>query len=96
MEPVKVPQNLELKDVLVWGLGAADLCCLGAGGLCAWWLYLVLPGPLAFRVALALPALAAGLAFGMGRVQERSLREWAAVVLAYLARPRRHLYGAER
>ena len=96
MEPVKVPQSLELKDVLVWGMGAADLICLGAGGVSAWWLYLVLPGPLTFRVTLALPPLAVGLALAMGRVHERSVREWAAIVLAYLARPRRHLYGAEQ
>lgn len=95
MEPVKVPQNLELKDVLVWGLEAADLASLAIGAVCGWCVYVVLPGPLALRLPLALPALAVGLAFAIGRVQERSLREWAWVVLAYLARPRRHLYGAE-
>ena len=91
-----MPQNLELKDVLVWGLGAADLASLAAGGVCAWWLYVILPGPLPLRVSVALPALAVGLALAMGRVQERSLREWAVVVLAYLMRSRRHLYGAEQ
>ena len=95
MEPVKVPQNLELKDVLVWGLGMADLTCLAAGGGAAWCLYLALPGPLPLRAALALPLLAVGVAFAIGRVRERSLREWACVVVAYLVRPRRLTYGAD-
>jgi hypothetical protein len=96
MEPVKVPQNLELRDVLLWGLGALDLVCLAAGALLAWWIYLALPGSLVVRVVLASPFAAIGLAMAVGKLGERSLREWLLVLLAYLRRPRRHLYGGGR
>jgi hypothetical protein len=95
MEPVKVPQNLELRDVLVWGLGAIDLACLAAGGICAWWLYLAVPGPLVLRIAVAAPFAAIGGALAVVRIEDRSLREWLLAVLAYVARPRRHVYGGD-
>ena len=94
MEPVKVPQNLELADVLMWGLGAVDLICLALGAFGAWWLYLVVPGTLVARVAAASPVLAIGLGLGAGKLGERSLREWLLVFVRYLARPRRRVYGA--
>jgi PrgI family protein len=95
MEPVKVPQNLELKDVLVWGLGAVDLICVAVGAIVAWWLYLAVPGSIVFRVALGVPLVAIGGALAVGRFEERSLREWLLAVIAYVARPRRHVYGGD-
>jgi len=88
MEPVKVPQYLELEDVLAWGLAAADLVALGAGLALAWWLYLEVPEPFILRVAIALPTAAAGLVFGVARVGERPVREWLALVIAFGLRAR--------
>ena len=96
MEPVKVPQNLELKDVLVWGLGAMDLVCLAVGGVCGWWLYLAFPASFAVRLSLAAPVLAIGLLLGVGRLADRTLREWLMVVVAFARRPRCRVYGSER
>jgi hypothetical protein len=96
MEPVKVPQNLDLKDVLVWGLGAMDLLCLAVAGVCGWWLYMAVPAPLVARVAAASPVFAMGLLLGMGKVAGRPLREWLTVVAGYLQRPRRRVYRGER
>jgi hypothetical protein len=93
MEPVKVPQNLDLKDVLVWGLGATDLLCLAVGGVCGWWLYLTIPAPFVVRVCLASPVVAVGLVLGVGRLGERTVREWLVVVIAFAGRPRRRIYG---
>ncbi len=88
MEAVKVPQHLELDDVIAFGLGATDLLCVVAGGVVAWWLYLALPGAAVLRVALAaLPALL-GLALGVLRLGELGLRDWLGVALAYALRPR--------
>ena len=56
MEPVKVPQHLDLEDVLIWGLGAIDLVILVAGGMGAWWLYLALPIPFGARLVIAVAA----------------------------------------
>jgi PrgI family protein len=95
MEPVKVPQNLELKDVLVWGLGAMDLVCLAVAGLCGWWLYLAVPASFVIRLSLASPVLAIGLLLGLGRLGDRTLREWLMVVVAYLRRPQCRVYGRE-
>jgi hypothetical protein len=95
MEAVKVPQNLDLKDVLVWGLGAMDLLCLGVGGVCGWWLYMAIRAPLVVRVGSASPMIAIGLLLGLGKVAGRPLREWLVVVAGYLQRSRRHLYAGE-
>jgi len=35
MEPVKVPQHLELDDVIAWGLEAVDLIWVASGAACA-------------------------------------------------------------
>jgi hypothetical protein len=96
MQPVKVPQNLELRDVLAWGLGAMDLLCLATAGIVGWWLIMTVPAPFAVRVALASPVFAAGLALGTGKLGDRTLRNWVVVVAGYVQRPRRRVYGAER
>ncbi len=93
MEPVRVPQNLHLDDVLFFGLGAMDLLCLAVGGLIAWWLYLYLPVPLPARLVLACPALAAALLLGMGRLGDQTARGFLTDVSLYLRRPRLRLYG---
>jgi uncharacterized BrkB/YihY/UPF0761 family membrane protein len=94
MQPVKVPQHLELDDVLVWGLGAVDLLVLAAGVAAAWWLYLAIPPDLSLRLSAALPAALAGVLLGVGHLGDRSLREWLVTWIAYLTRPRRRSYGA--
>jgi PrgI family protein len=93
MHTAKVPQNLELDDVVAWGLGATDLLCLIAGAVVSWWLYLAAPGELATRVVLAAPGVVVGLAVGVVQVDGRSLREWLIVASAFLARPRVLLVG---
>ncbi len=95
MEPVKVPQNLELADVLLWGLGAGDLVCLAVTGVVAWWLYLQVPAQVSVRLGLTAPVLAVGLALAVGRLGELTVREWLVIVLAFARRPRRHLYEVE-
>jgi hypothetical protein len=96
MQPVKVPQNLELRDVLAWGLGAIDLLCLAAAGVVGWWLIMAVPAPFVVRVAMASPVFAIGLALGMGRLGGRTVRDWVVVVAGYVLRPRRRVYGDER
>ena len=88
MHTAKVPQNLELDDIVAWGLGATDLLCLIGGAVVSWWLYLAAPGELALRLALAAPGVVVGLAIGLVRVEGRSLREWLIVASAFVARPR--------
>lgn len=88
MRPAKVPQHLELDDVVAWSLGATDLLFVVAGAGIGWWLYLSLPGSVWLRVAAAAPIFAFGFVLGVVRVADRSLREWAAIGLAFIARPR--------
>ena len=88
MHIAKVPQNLELDDVVAWGMGAIDLLCLVGGAVVSWWLYLAAPGELASRVLLAAPGVVVGLALGVVRVEGRSLREWLITASTFLARPR--------
>jgi hypothetical protein len=93
MDPVKVPQHLDLTDVLVFGLSAIDLLCLAAGGFLAWWLYLSLPWSVQLRVFAVVPFAALGALFGLGRLGELTAREMAWAVAGYLRRPRLRLYG---
>lgn len=92
MEPVRVPQHLEIEDVLVWGLSATDLLWLAAGLLVGWWLVLNLPLPLPLQVAAAAPPALAGAVLGPGRLAGRPLRAWIIELLAFAIRPRRGLY----
>jgi len=85
---VKVPQHLELEDVVAWGLGATDLLCVVVGAVASWWLYLALPGALALRITAAAPAVLVGLLFGTFRLGELALRDWLAIATAYAIRPR--------
>ncbi len=93
MDAVKVPQHLDLSDVIAFGLGAVDLLCVACGATLGWWLYLALPGEPLLRAAVAAPFAAAGLALGVVRIGELTLREWALVVLAYARRPRRLVFS---
>lgn len=93
MEPVRVPQHLELEDVLIWHLTAADLVWLAGGLVCAWWLYLHLPAAVPLRVSVAAPEALLGMLLGPARLAERPLRHWAAEVAAYATRPRRRVFG---
>ena len=94
MKPVKVPQHLDLEDVLAWGLGAVDLLFLAVAGLIAWWLWMSVP-LLPFRVAAVAPVVLIGALLGPGSFQERALRDWLVTLAAYAARPRRRVFGSE-
>ena len=94
MEPVKVPQHLELGDVIAWGLGPTDLLCIVAGALFGWWLYLIVPAAPALRVGVATPPALLGLALGVLRSGDLSVREWLAIAVAYALRPRLLVSGA--
>jgi ABC-type sulfate transport system permease component len=88
VEPVKVPQHLELDDQVAWGLTGTDLLCLVAGVAVGWWLYLRVPGPLALQLIIAAPPALIGITLAFVRLGERTLRAWIAVGVTYLARPR--------
>ncbi len=94
MDPVKVPQHLELDDVVAWGLGPVDLLFVVAGVGVGWWLYLALSDETALRVLAAAPSALIGLALGLLRVGELGLREWLAIAAAYAMRPRVLVTGA--
>ena len=93
MEPVKVPQNLELEDVIAWGLGAVDLMCVAAGAAAGWWLFEFLPGDLDIRIGAAIPLAAVGLGLGVVRFGDLALRDWVTLGVQYVLRPRRLLVG---
>jgi len=88
VETVKVPQHLELEDVVAWGLGVGDLLFLIAGAAAAWWLYLAIPGDVLVRLAIGTPALLAGVCVGILRLGDISLRDWAVIAARYARRPR--------
>jgi hypothetical protein len=88
MEAVKVPQHLELGDVVAWGLGPVDLLCVFAGATVSWWLYLALPDATPLRLLVALPPAVIGAGLGIVRLGEVSLREWLMVAIAFALRPR--------
>ena len=94
MKPVKVPQHLELEDVLLWGLGAVDLLFVAVSGGIAWWIWISLPIA-SIRVAAVAPVVLIGAVLGPGSVQERALRDWLVTLACYRARPRRRIYGNE-
>jgi hypothetical protein len=86
VESVKIPQHLELGDVVAWGLGGVDLLCVVLGGAGAWWLYVAVPGELVIRFSCAALPAAAGLAIGMLRTPSGSLRDWLSIVGRYIGR----------
>ncbi len=83
-----MPQHLELDDLLAWGLSAVDLLCVIGGAGVGWWLYLLVPGELALRVLVAAPAVLLGLAVGVVRLGELSLRAWVGLALGFALRTR--------
>jgi hypothetical protein len=95
VEPVKVPQHLELEDVIAWGLEAIDLMWVAAGAVVAWWLYAYLPADPDVRIAAATPFAIAGLALGIARIGDLALRDWIALAACFALRPRRLLAGDE-
>jgi hypothetical protein len=88
VEPFKVPQHLDLQDVIAWGLGAVDLLCVVGTLTVGWWLYLALPGDPVPRIVVVAPLALAGLACGVVRSGDRALREWLAIGLAFALRSR--------
>jgi len=95
IESVKVPQHLELTDVVAWGLGTADLACVLLGGASAWWLYSAVPGELVSRVACAALPAGVGLALAVVRTPGGSLRDWAVIFARYVQRRGALLTGSE-
>jgi hypothetical protein len=93
VEAVKVPQYLELEDVVAWGLSAADLLCAVAGAGVGWWLYLTMPGDPVPRMIAATFVAVIGLAFGVVRIGELALRDWLAIAAFYALRPRVFVTG---
>ncbi len=93
MEPTKVPQHLEVEDVLAWGLTATDLLWLIAGLAATWWIYLHLAGPLPVRVSVAAPPALAGGLLGPVRLGDQPLRVLGTDLLGFWLRPRRRTYG---
>ena len=94
-EAVKVPQHLELTDVVAWGLGTADLACVLLGGASAWWLYLVVPGELVIRVACATLPAGVGLALAVVRTPGGPLRDRAVIFVRYVGRRGALVTGCE-
>ena len=93
MEPVKVPQHLELDDVIAWGLEAVDLIWVAAGAIAGWWLYAYVPADLDVRIAAATPFAIGGLALGVVRFDELALRDWIVLAAHFALRPRRLFAG---
>jgi len=96
VEPVKVPQNLELEDVIAWGLGAVDLMCVAGGAAAGWWLFEFLPVDLDIRIGAAIPLAVVGLGLGVMRFGDLALRDWVTLAVRYALRPRRLLVGGGR
>lgn len=93
---MKVPQHLELEDVIAWGLEAVDLMWVAAGAAAGWWLYAYVPADLDVRIAAATPFAIAGLALGVVRFGDLALRDWIALAVHYALRPRVLVVGGER
>ena len=93
---MKVPQHLELEDVIAWGLEAVDLMWVAAGAAAGWWLYFYVPADLEVRIAGATPFVVAGLALGVLRFGDLALRDWIALAVHYALRPRVLLVGGEQ
>ena len=96
MEPVKVPQHLELDDVIAWGLQAVDLIWVAGGATAAWWLYAYLPLDFDVRILAATPFAIVGLALGVMRFGGLPLRDWIALAADYALRPHVLLLGGEQ
>ena len=90
-----MPQNLELEDVIAWGLEAVDLMWVAAGAAAGWWLYDYLPADIDVRIAAATPLAIAGLVLGIVRIGDLALRDWIALAVRYTLRPRVLLVGEE-
>lgn len=86
-----MPQHLDLEDVVVWGLTATDLLCAVAGIAIGWWLALRIPETFGLQLAVGVPPALLGLALGVVRLGESSLRGWCVVALRFAIRPRRLL-----
>ena len=88
MESARVPQHLELEDVVAWHLSAADLLCVVSGAVVGWWVYLAVPDPLVNRIVAGATPVLLGVVLGILRVGELPLRGWIWLAVAYRARPR--------
>ena len=88
MESARVPQHLELEDVVAWNLGAVDLLCVFAGAVVGWWLYLDLPDAIVLRIVAAALCVLAGAGLGVVRVAGLPLRGWIALSATFLIRAR--------
>ena len=87
MGAVGVPQDLDLDDVVAWGLTAIDLLVVVAGLALGWWLDLRIAGPITAQLAVGAPPGLLGLALGILRIGGRPLRTWLLIALGYAIRP---------
>src|SRR3989442_7520054 len=83
VDSLRVPQHLELEDVVAWGLGATDLVCVLIGALGAWSLYLVVAGDAGLRALVATPVLLLGLSFGISRAGDLAVPDCVAIATLY-------------
>jgi hypothetical protein len=95
MEPVRVPQHLDLEDVLAFGLGAVDLLWLGGGLVLAWWLWLNVAGPAPVRAVVAVIPAITGVVLGVARNGDISARSLVVAIIGYGLRPRLRLYEGD-
>jgi len=82
---VKVPQNLELEDVIAWGLGAVDLVCWRR---CRSWMVAIRisPGDLDIRVEQQPRWRSLVSGSGVMRFGDLALRDWATLAVQYALR----------
>jgi hypothetical protein len=97
MSTVKIPSDIDLPDVLLWGLTARQVAILGATGLFLGAGYLALT-PFVSPFLLAVPgalAAAAGVAVAFARPDGVAAERWLHAGMRYLTSPRKRVLAPE-
>jgi cellulose biosynthesis protein BcsQ len=93
MEQVSMNDGVDGRDTVAFGLGAAEVAVLVLGLLSAYGaLQFGLPGAVSWALASCLALL--GVALAWVRIADRSLLEWAVLLVGFLARTRHARVGA--
>src|SRR3989442_5654377 len=87
VDSLKVPQHLELEDVVAWGLGATDLVCVLIGGVGGWWVYLVVARDVGLRALFAAPGRLLCLSFVVSPAGDLALPDWVSIATPFSPRP---------